>query len=278
MFYVKTFLTILICYFLVACTSLIFKPVKEYDELPEKLSAELQDFYFTSHDDKRLHGWYLPSTINPSKPEKTILYLHGTTKNMSRNIAHVSWLPELGYEIYMFDYRGYGKSEGRAYLDGVMMDIDAAINYVADKQGSNTKFTIIGHSLGASMGIYAVSQSERKNQIESFIALAAFSDYRKVTRDFLDKYWFAWLFQWPMSLTINNDYRPLDFVAKLSPVSSVFIHGEDDEVIGFHHSMALYEAAQQPKVISIIESNHNEMFENDENREVLLRYLGNEVQ
>ena len=264
---------ILLCYFLTACTSLIFRPQSHYDALSKEIDTVKQDIYFKSQDGTKLHGWYLPSTQDSTKPKKTILYLHGTTKNISRHLGFVSWLPEKGYEVYIFDYRGYGKSEGEAHMEGVLSDIDAAIHFVVSKKANNQKIVVMGHSLGASMGIYALNQYEKKNQIESFIVLSAFSDYQQVTRDFLDNYWFSWLFQWPLSLTINNDYRPLDYVATLGPVETYFLHGANDEIIRPYHSEVLYKAAQQPKSISVLKTNHNDIFFYKENRQLVLDFL-----
>lgn len=264
---------IFLCYFLTACTSLLFQPVKKHNPLPAQFNTQLQDFYFSSQDGTKLHGWYLPSQQNPLKPKKTILYLHGNAINISSHLGGVYWLPEQGYEVYIFDYRGYGKSDGIAFLEGILADIDAAIHYVANQREADKKFIVMGHSIGASMGIYVISQCEKKNQIESFIAVSAFSDYRTITRDFLSRNWFTWLLQWPLSLTINNDYRPLDYVSSLSPVPAIFLHGKGDTIIEPHHTLALYEAAQQPKSISFLRSNHNDIFSYLENREVILGYL-----
>jgi len=263
----------LLCYFLSACTSLIFRPQSDHESVPIEIDTIKQDIYFRSQDGTKLHGWHLPSTQDPLNPKKTILYLHGTTKNISRHLGFVSWLPEKGYEVFLFDYRGYGKSEGKAHMDGVLADIDAAIRFVANKKANQQKIIIMGHSLGASMGIYALNQSEKKNQIESFIVISAFSDYQKVTRDFLNDYWFSWLFQWPLSLTMTNEYRPLDYVSSLSPIETYFLHGENDEIIRPYHSVALFEAALQPKSISVLKTNHNDIFLYGENRKLVLDFL-----
>lgn len=261
------------CYFMIACTSLIFRPQSQHELLSKKIDTVKEDVYFHSSDGTKLHGWYLPSTKDPLNPKKTILYLHGTTKNISRHLSFVSWLPEQGYEVYLFDYRGYGKSEGSPGLEGIFSDIDAAIHFVTSQKRKEQKIVVMGHSLGASMGIYALSQYESKNQIESFIAVSAFSDYQQVTRDFLDNYWFSWLFQWPISLTINNEYRPLNYVSSLSPIETYFLHGKNDEIIRPYHSIALFEAASQPKSISVLKTNHNDIFSYEENRKLVLDFL-----
>jgi len=252
---------------------MIFRPQQNHEPVPEKIDTIKQDIFFSSIDGTRLHGWYLPSTSNPLKPKKTILYLHGTTKNVSRHLGFVSWLPEYGYEVYIVDYRGYGKSEGSANLEGVLSDINAAIHFVTDKMDDKSKLVIMGHSLGASMGIYAVSRYENKSQIESFIAISAFSDYRSVTRDFLDSYWFSWLFQWPVSLSINNDYRPLDYISQLAPISTLFLHGENDKIIRPYHSVELFKRAFHPKSIAVLKTNHNEIFTFPENQKRILDFI-----
>ena len=114
--------------------------------------------------------------------------------------------------------------------------------------------------MGASLGTYVLSQSPHKNRIAGFFAVSPFSDYRQITRDFLSRNWLSWSFQWPLSLTINNDYSPADYVRKISPISIYLIHGSKDAIIDVAHSKKLFENALDPKAISIFESSHNDIF------------------
>lgn len=266
----KLLLVLYICIVLSACTQLMFQPTKQLLPLPEKLNIVKEDFYFTSKDGLKLHGWHLPTV---GKPKKTLLFLHGNAINISNHVAAIYWLPAYGYEVYIFDYRGYGNSEGEADLEGVLEDIDSAVTYVTDKVGEDNQIVVMGQSIGASMGIYALSACQRKARINAYFSVAAFSDYRQVTRDFLSKHWSTWVFQWPLSFTINNDYRPLDYIAELSPIPIYLLHGDQDEIVSVDHARKLYQAARQPKSLFILNGRHNNIFDIAENRKIMVNLL-----
>jgi hypothetical protein len=101
----------------------------------------------------------------------------------------------------------------------------------------------------------------------------AFSDYHDITQDVLSRSWLFWLFQWPLSFTIDNSYRPLDAIGLISPVPVLIMHSESDEMINIYHAERLYNAAKQPKAFQLIEGNHNNIFFITENRQLLLDYL-----
>ncbi|MDH5548159.1 MAG: lysophospholipase [Gammaproteobacteria bacterium] len=252
---------------------MLFQPVKEHAPIRDKLGDTVEDFYFESFDQTRLHGWYLPLRVNANTPQHTVLFLHGNAINISSHIGGVYWMPDYGIEAFIFDYRGFGKSEGIADLAPILTDIGAAIEYVNKKKKSHSKLVIVGHSIGASMGLAVASQARFKDMIGAFVSISAFSDYRVVTREMLSRHWLTWLFQWPLSLTISNEYRPLDYVSYISPVPLFFMHGKHDDIIKSHHTQSLYEAALEPKQLFWLESNHNDVFSIQTNRQKIIDYL-----
>ena len=78
---------------------------------------------------------------------------------MSTQLPNTFWLAKEGYDLYVFDYRGYGLSQGKARLDPVIHDMELMISYAVSELPGNEKLIVIGHSLGGSMAIYSVSQS-----------------------------------------------------------------------------------------------------------------------
>ena len=268
-----SFVFFFICLQLSSCTTILFQPVKEHTPLPDEVLENVNDFYFESFDKAKLHGWHLSSRIKPDEPEQTVLFLHGNAMNISNHLGGVYWLPDFGIEAYIFDYRGYGKSEGVPFLQGILLDIDYAISTVISRLDTNQKIWIIGHSVGASMGIYAISQSRFKNRIKGYIAVSAFSDYHEVTRNFLSRHWSTWLFQWPLSYTVNNEYTPLAYIQDVSPVPVYFIHGEKDAIIKHDHSRVLYEHALEPKNLAVFKANHNDIFFHNDVKNYILELI-----
>jgi len=229
-----------------------------------------EDIFLEMEDGVKIHGWKLIAADNT---RGTILFLHGNGDNVSSHFANAYWLVDEGYDVYLFDYREYGLSEGEVTLDNVMTDTEQMIAYSVSQLAKNEKLIVIGHSLGGSIAIYVVAHSKYKKNIKTLVTIEAFSDYHDVTQDVLAKSWLLWPLQWPLSYTIDNSYRPLDSVALISPIPLLVIHSKNDEMIDMYHAKKLFEAARQPKSFKLIDSNHNNIFVKPKNRQVLLDYL-----
>ena len=254
-----------------ACSNLLFAPVKSYPVIPD---IPYEDIYFESEDSIRLHGWKIHARNGDTSDYKgTILFFHGNGDNVSTQLPNTYWLAEEGYDVYIFDYRGYGKSEGSATLDNTINDLELMIAYVIKQLPEYENLIIMGHSLGASMSIYSVAHTAYRDRIKCLITAAAFSDYRDVVQEVLSQSWVTWLFQWPLSYTVDNSYRPLDAIALVSPVPVLILHSKIDEMIDIYHADRLFESAKEPKSFAFIDSKHSWIFVEAENRKVLLDYF-----
>jgi uncharacterized protein len=253
-----------------ACTNMLFQPSRQHMLAPDKINLSYSDVNISAGDGVGLHGWYLPASV---PVRGTILFLHGNGQNISNHLATVYWLPAEGYNVYLFDYRGYGKSQGEVGLAGSMLDIEAMMAYVAANKAGSQKMIVLGHSLGASMGVYAVSQSAFKTDIAALVSISGFSDYGAVTRDFLARSWITWPLQWPLSLTMNNRFSPKKFISQIAPVPVLIMHSDADEMIETYHADVLFKAALEPKYFQLLHSDHNHVFNDGENRRLLLHWL-----
>ena len=251
-----------------ACTSIFFQPMKEHVISPEQFGVEYRDVYFKSVDGLKLHGWWFPSQQDS---KATVLFLHGNAQNISTHSSGVYWLTKHNYDVFIFDYRGFGRSEGVPILEGALSDIEQAIAYVKTKNVDDKKLFIVGQSLGASMGIFTIA--DIKEGISGAIFISPFSDYRAITRDVLSRSWITWAFQWPLSFTINNDYRPLDYVGQISPAPTLFAYSNKDEVMPSYHIKNLYEKAIPPKYIEEFTGSHSSILGVQKNRDIIVRYL-----
>lgn len=253
-----------------SCSNLLFFPIKPFPVTPENADLQYQDIFIEATDGTRLHGW----KIFADKAKKgTIVFFHGNGDNISTQLPNTFWLVKDGYDLYVFDYREYGLSQGEAELDATITDMEQMIGYVADALPADEKMIVMGHSLGAAMSIYVVAHSAYRNRIESLITVEAFSDYHDVTQEVLSKSWLMWLFQWPLKFTIDNSYRPLDAIAQVSPIPVAIFHSRSDDMIDFAHAERLFEAANEPRYLFEIDSDHNSVFVTRDNRQVLLDYL-----
>ncbi len=256
---------------LAGCSSLIFHPDNRHYLTPQKLNLDSEDVYFIS-DNVQLHGWWLPATA-PAKG--TILFLHGNAENISTHIGSVYWLPQHGYNVFLFDYQGYGKSQGKPDLDAVHRDYAAALDYVFTRPSvETTRVFVLGQSLGGAIALVGTAESKYKDQLRAVIVEGTFGSYRELAREKLNDSWLTWLLQWPLSYTIRDDYRPLEKISRISPTPVLIIHSEDDEVIPYHHGMDLYQQAAEPKEFwSINGVSHIHAFTRPEYQAKLLVYL-----
>ncbi len=255
---------------LTSCTNLLFFPVKSYPITPDAAGIQYQDLFIKADDGMLLHGWKM---LAEKDRKGTILFFHGNGDNVSTQLPNTFWLAKEGYDLYVFDYREYGQSQGEVNLDTTIADMELMIGHVAEQLPVNEKLIVIGHSLGGAMSIYVVAHSAYRDRIESLITVEAFSDYHDVTQEALSKSWLLWLFQWPLSFTIDNSYRPLDAIGLISPIPVAVIHSELDEMIAMYHAERLFDAANEPKSLILIDSNHSNVFVSKANRQILFDYL-----
>jgi len=210
---------------------------------PERAGQKYEDVYFTSRDGTRLHGWFIPAQ---GRAKGTIVHFHGNAQNMSAHYPLVYWLPQEGYNLFTFDYRGYGKSGGTAGRKGIHDDALAAIDYVAARPEAASGLVLVGQSLGGTLAI--VAGAERKEKIRAMIIECTFSAYQDIAQDKARAVPLAGSVLGSVpSLLATSEYNAIDYVGKLAPTPILFIHGTADAVIPFEHSQRLFEKAGQPK-------------------------------
>lgn len=265
-------LTIIIfsAYLLTACSNMLFYPVREHLLDPSDHGVIYQDIYVETENQQRLHGWMLPAA---GDLKGTVVFFHGNGENISTHIGAVYWLPRAGFRVVLVDYRGYGKSDGQATLDGSIVDIQRTIEYTSSEYAGSKPFIVMGQSIGASMCIYAVAKSSVKEQIDGLVLVAPFSDYHKIAQETLSQSWLTWLFQYPLSWTINNEYSPADYIKSVNPIPVYFIHGTSDKIISNEHSKTLFELALPPKKLILIPGGHNDIASTEKYRMTLSEIL-----
>jgi len=234
----------------IGCTNMFFYPMKKHVLSPKKIGLSYEDNYITTDDGTRLHGWFLPSK-GPAKA--TILFLHGNAENISTHIGAVYWLPKQGFNVYLYDYRGYGKSEGELNIDTAISDVSTVIAQLSKRDDvDDSKLIVFGQSLGAAIAANAVAQNQANFNIAALVMESGFSDFRNIAREKLSESWITWAFQWPLSLTITNKYSPQTALSSISKIPVLIMHGDNDKVIPLEHGKLLYESASQPKELWII--------------------------
>lgn len=259
---------------LTGCTQLFFYPDKEHVIDPKEIGLPYQDHYFESQDGTKLHGWFLPAK---KTPKGTIIFYHGNAQNISTHLAGVYWLTNYDFNVFIFDYRGYGKSEGIAEIEGIHQDARAATLY-----GMNSfdgPFFLLGHSLGGSVLAYTFANLDPRPTVKAVIIESSFSAYQTILQEKLAAFFLTWPLQIPLSSFIEDSYSATQHVSAISPTPLVVAHGQEDNTIPSHHSEKIFEAAGEPKELWIVpERGHDSVFRTREERERLVFYLNEKIE
>ena len=238
----------LISLMLLGCESLFFWPSKNLVSSPEVFEFSKTDVFFSSQDGTRLHAWRVHTD---KEKQGTVFFLHGNAQNLSYHIANVHWLSDIGWEVMIIDYRGYGLSHGEPDFASIQDDARAGYYELLTQNTTNLPIIIWGQSLGASVAVNLVAELPTLKKPQGLILDSTFSSHRKIMQETLGKSWITWLFQYPLSMLVTDDYSPLANVAQIDNVPVLITHSSLDPLISSSHAFALYSHTQSPKQLWI---------------------------
>lgn len=200
-----------------------------WDPRPFGLAAE--DVWFEAADGVRLHGWWVPR----KRARATLLFCHGNWGSIAHQVGVLKLLSRLGFDLLAFDYRGYGRSEGRPSEKGLYLDARAAYDYLTSVRGVDPQHLILfGHSLGGAVAIDCALD----RPAAGLIVQSTFTDVADASRAAMP---------WPgISWVTRNQFRSVRKVGQLT-LPKLFIHGTEDGTIPMELGQKLFEAAAEPK-------------------------------
>jgi uncharacterized protein len=216
-------------------------PTRDEPSTPAEWGLKYEPIHFKSADSTPLHGWFIPAKNKTAQTAKaTIVFSHGNAGSISYHLGFCAWFAEAGYNVILYDYRGFGKSGGSVDRRGMINDVKAAFNYVRKRPDIDTSRLIsYGHSLGGAQSVTALGESPVKG-LRAIIIDGAFASYQAMAEAFGG--------QLGASL-VTDELAPKDFVKKLAPVPFLVVHGTKDEVVPVSQGKQLYQAAGQPKTL-----------------------------
>ena len=275
--FVSILLLLLTTIFMSSCTSLstlLFYPKKQYYYTPEKLGLEAERVNLTTSDGETLANWLLTS---PIEPRGTVLFLHGNGENISTHIQSVAWLPQQGYEVFLLDYRGYGKSTGTSMLSSALSDVEDAHRWLSQRLNStehNRPLFVFGQSLGGALAItYTANYSQQLRKIEGLISESAPASWPQIAREAMRNHWLTWLLQIPASL-MPGGYDAEDHIAKITNIPILLMHSPDDPVVAYHHGQQLLAEAKSNTLWLDTQGGHIGGLNSQTTRKSFLAFLG----
>lgn len=224
---------------------LIYFPDRYLAATPQAVGLPYENIGFQTSDGVDLHGWFIPSE-RPASP--VLLFFHGNAGNISHRLESLLIFHRLGLSTLIFDYRGYGKSEGTPSEDGTYLDAETAWGYLTQTRGVEAENVVLfGRSLGGAVAAWLATRLVPG-------ALIVESTFTSVP-DLAAKIYPVL----PVRLLARFRYDAKQYIARIRcPV--LIVHSHDDEIIPSSHGRALFHAAPEPKGFLQIRGGHNEGF------------------
>ena len=220
----------------------IYYPTKDIVLTPADTALKYEDISFKTEDNLRLNGWFIPA----ENPRGTLLFCHGNAGNISHRLEIIEIFYKLSLNVFIFDYRGYGKSQGTPSEDGLYQDVQAAYQYLLSRRDVDKETIVIyGKSIGANVAIHLAS----KVDLVALIAESGFTSAYDMGKELFPYLHIKWI------ITIKYDAE--DMIKNIA-IPKLIIHSKDDEIMPFRFGEKLFEAAPQPKEFYAMQGTHNE--------------------
>jgi len=198
----------------------------------------------TTSDGVEIHGWYIPKEGAVAH----LLMAHGNAGNLSDRLQWLALLHEkVPANLFMFDYRGYGRSQGSPTEEGCYRDAEAAYDWL---QSKSQDLAIIAH--GHSLGSAVVVELACRRELDGLIIESGFTCASDMAKQMFGPI--------PVQLLTSMSWNSLEKVKTMS-MPKLFLHGERDSVIPYKLGKKLYEAAAEPKeFVTLRGADHNNTF------------------
>ena len=238
---------LLVLFVFVSQSRMIFYPEipsREIMMTPDRIGLVYEPVQLVTDDGIKLDAWFMPR----EHARGVLLFFHGNAGNISHRLDSLQLFHDLGLAVLIFDYRGYGRSEGRISEQGTYRDAEAAWRYLAEERKIPVRdIVLFGRSLGAAVA----AQLATRHTPGALMIESAFTSVPDMAADiypFLPVRWLA-----------RFQYATGEYLASVScPV--LVVHSRDDEIIPFKHGQRLFELAKEPKQWLPIRGGHNDGF------------------
>ena len=239
-------------------TRTLFYPTKEISFLPDRANLKFQGVFFKTSDNVKLNGWF----VHSEGSEYTILFCHGNAGNISHRIEKLKFFNELGCSVFIIDYRGYGKSQGRPSEGGFYKDAKAAYKYLLSRRIFPDQIIGYGESIGGAV-IVDLASREKMKAIILDSTISSVKDMIKCTYPFVP--------YWVFSSRFDSESK-----IKSIKIPKLIIHSLNDEIVPYQLGKKLYEASPEPKDFLQIQGGHNSNFY--ESEELLRKKIGDFIE
>ena len=235
----KSLLITFVCAYVLLCIVLFFFQRKLlYYPNPEVNLANEKEISF-DHDGVKLHGW----VINEGE-QRALLYYGGNAEALEMNISFFKAVAS-NYSIYLINYRGYGKSEGKPFEKALLSDALFVYDEIAS---SHKSIAVMGRSLGSGIATYVAAN----RSVEKLILVSPYDSIQSVAQSFYRLF--------PVSILLQDKYESMKNIESID-AKTLILYATHDEVINPKHTQNLitYFKDQSLSVVSIEKAKHNDI-------------------
>jgi fermentation-respiration switch protein FrsA (DUF1100 family) len=222
-----------------------YHPTRTLDATGAALGRAWEDVTFNASDGVALNGWFFPGDTNSPRSRFAVVLCHGNGGNISHRLDLYELLLESGVSVLTFDYRGYGRSEGRPGEAGTYLDAQAAYAWLRAKGFDGAHIIAYGESLGGGIA----SELAVRETVGALVLQSTFTSVPDLGAEL-----FPWL---PVRLIGSIRYDTHSRLPRLR-VPVLILHSRGDQLIRFHHAERNFAAANEPKWLHELSGGHND--------------------
>ncbi len=220
-----------------------YHPTRELEYPPAEVGHPWEEVWLTAPDGVRLNAWFFRAAEDSPRRRWAALFCHGNGGNISSRPGYYRAVMESGVNLLTFDYRGYGRSEGRVSEEGTYTDAMTALAWLQSRGFPPSHVVAWGESLGGGIA----SEVARRAPLGGLALQSSFTSIPDLGAEL-----FPWL---PVRWIGRIRYDTHNRLPRLTcPV--LVMHSRADEVIPFHHGERNFAAARDPKLFCEIGGNH----------------------
>ena len=232
---------------------MVFFPTRDLESSPGDIGLGFQEVRIDVTDGESIHAWFIPAPSDSRANDQsgdggapTVLFCHGNAGNISHRLETIECLVTLGANVMLFDYRGYGQSDGAPSETNMYADAAACYHWLTGSQDvPSNQIVLFGRSLGGAVAIELASRVD----CAGLIVESSLTSAKEMGRLMFPCF--------PIGLMLRYEFNSIQKIGQVG-CSVLVTHSPDDDVVPFAMGRRLYEKSAEPKRFVELRGGHND--------------------
>lgn len=243
-------LIILVLFMAFSCSfnSMFYRP----DTDDEDIELSCEQGFIAGKNGNKIH--YMVKEPDSGQAKANILILHGNAGNLAGWSGIAPYLTKSGYRVFMIDYQGFGKSEGKPGHKAVLNDAQSSLDFLLEQPyAKDTKLILFGFSIGGQLAIALAAENQDK--IDGLIVEGTFTSHNDIATALMP------FFIKPLArILVHSPYKAKNLIRELK-MPKLIVHSTEDGLIPYRMGETLFNNAVEPKSMWTINGEHLQGFE-----------------